>query len=115
MSTKIQKQNGDSRARNTLELRPAADIYEGEHDFKVVLDVPGVAKQGVNVSVERDTMSVSAERRDGEETVRYVRSFSLPNTVDANAVSAEMSAGVLSVTLPKLEAVKPRQVEVRAS
>jgi len=115
MNTKLQKQTENGAPQNALEVRPAADIYEGEHDFRVVVDLPGVAQKDVNISVERDTLTLSAERNDGPEVLRYVRAFSLSNTVDTNGVNAALSAGVLTLTLPKVEAVKPRQIKVQAA
>ena len=99
-----------------IEVRPSADIYEGEHDYQVVLDVPGVSKESVNVAVEQDTLTVTAERDNGSaEAIRYKRVFTLPKSIDLDQVGASLSNGVLSLSLPKVEAVKPRQIQVNAA
>lgn len=115
MSEKMTK-NEEQPAALVMEVLPTADIYEGEHDFQIVLDVPGVSKGNVNVSVEQDTLTVTAERNVGRpEATRFKRMFTLPKTVELDKVSATLSNGVLELSLPKVEAVKPRQIEVRAA
>ncbi len=115
MSESIQKHE-EQTATPAMEVRPTADIYEGEHDFQIVLDVPGVTKENVNVAVEQDTLTVTAERYLGQlEATRFKRVFSLPKSIELEKVSASLRNGVLSLTLPKLEAVKPRQIKVRAA
>lgn len=99
-----------------MEVQPTADIYEGEHDFQIVLDVPGVRKEDVTVSVEQATLTVTAERHVGHpEATRFKRVFFLPKSIELDKVSAALNNGVLTLSLPKLEAVKPRQIEVRAA
>ncbi len=106
----------DQATSSAMEVLPTADIYEGEHDFQIVLDVPGVRKENVSVSVEQDTLTVTAERQIGHpEATRYKRVFSLPKSIELDKVSAALNNGVLTLSLPKLEAVKPRQIEVRAA
>ena len=105
-------------------LLPPADILEGAQAFKVVLDLPGVDPASIKLSVEKDTLEVTAERKQaplqaGEELHRseracgaFARSFTLPTSVDALRVEAHYEAGVLTVTLPKREEAKARAIPV---
>lgn len=115
MSKSMQKYDEGAEVP-AVEVRPTADIYEGDHEFQIVLDVPGVKKEHVSVSVEQDTLTVTAERNAGQaEAIRFKRAFSLPKSVELDKVSASLKDGVLNLSLPKLEAVKPRQIQVRAA
>jgi HSP20 family protein len=77
----------------------------------VVADIPGVAAADLDVKVEKDLLTIEAQRG---ERIRYERAFSLPDTIDGAKIEARLDAGVLTVRLPKAEAVRPRKVEVRA-
>ena len=103
---------------------PAVDIYETENELVLKADLPDVDLKDIDVRVEDQTLTIAGERKfEREESVKgyhriernygsFVRSFSLPNTFDTEHVGAEFKNGVLSVTLPKKEAAKPRQVKV---
>lgn len=103
---------------------PAVDIYETENELVLKADLPDVDLKDINVSVENQTLTISGERSfEKQESVKgyhrmernygnFVRSFSVPNTFDTEHITAGFKDGVLSVTLPKKEAAKPRQVKV---
>jgi HSP20 family protein len=103
---------------------PAVDIYETENELVLKADLPDVDLKDIDVRVENQTLTISGERtfEKKDTTKRYhriernygsfVRSFSVPNTFDTENVAADFKNGVLSVTLPKKEAAKPRQVKV---
>jgi HSP20 family protein len=103
---------------------PAVDIYETENELVLKADLPDVDLKDIDVRVENQTLTISGERKfDTQESGKgyhriernygsFVRSFSVPNTFDTEAIAAEFKNGVLSVTLPKKEAAKPRQVKV---
>ena len=105
-------------------LTPPADVLEGAHEYRVALDLPGVDAASIKITVEKDTLQVQAERKlaalaAGEELHRserafgaFVRSFTLPTSVDAARVEARYEAGVLTVTLPKREEAKARAIPV---
>lgn len=105
-------------------LTPPADILEDAQGFRVVLDLPGVDPASIKLSVEKDTLAVTAERKlatlaQGQELHRserafgaFARSFTLPASVDAGRVEATYEAGVLSVILPKREEAKARTIPV---
>ncbi len=108
-------------------LRPAADILESEDGFEVSLDVPGVDPKAIQIQVEDQTLTVQAERRKGappkegsfhrseRPTGTFLRSFTLPASVDGSRVEARSDAGVLTVTLPKREEAKPRTIQVKVA
>ena len=103
---------------------PAVDIYETENELVLKADLPDVELKDIDVRVENQTLTISGERtfEKSDSTKGYhriernygtfVRSFSVPNAFDTENIAADFKNGVLSVTLPKKEAAKPRQVKV---
>jgi HSP20 family protein len=103
---------------------PAVDIYETPNELVVKADLPDVNEKDIDVRVENNLLTIHGERKfeksiSEENFLRversygtFSRSFSLPNTVNAEAIKAEYKNGVLNVTLPKREESKPRQVKV---
>jgi HSP20 family protein len=105
---------------------PPVDIYETENELILKADIPDVKPEDVQVGVENQTLTIKGERKFEEnDSVRghhriersygaFVRSFTVPATVDSEKVAAEYKNGVLTVRLPKKEAAKPRQVKIEA-
>jgi HSP20 family protein len=103
---------------------PAVDIYETPNELVVKADLPDVNEKDIDVRVENNLLTIRGERKfeksvSEENFLRvertygaFSRSFSLPNTVNAETIGAEYKNGVLTVTLPKREESKPRQVKV---
>jgi HSP20 family protein len=103
---------------------PAVDVYETEDALKVKADVPDVKIEDIDVRVENQTLSIRGRRKfEKDENIKghhriersygeFVRSFAVPSTVDTDKVEADYKNGVLTITLPKKEAAKPRQVKV---
>jgi HSP20 family protein len=103
---------------------PAVDIYETENELVLKADLPEVSLKDIDVRVENQTLTIAGERKfeKSEETKgfhrieraygNFVRSFAVPNTFDTEKISAEFHNGVLSVSLPKKETAKPRQVKI---
>jgi HSP20 family protein len=102
---------------------PALDLYETGDHFVAVVELPGMRKDDIDISLHDGTLTISGERKrdnnNGEtaqRTERYVgtfrRSIALPTRVDANKVSATYQDGILKVTLPKAEEAKPKQIQV---
>lgn len=110
--------------RATRPWSPAVDIYETENELVLKADVPDVDPKDIDVRVENQTLTISGERKFEQENTskgfhriersygNFVRSFSVPNTFDTENIGAGFKNGVLTVTLPKKEAAKPRQVKV---
>jgi len=107
------------------ERQPRADILEGEKDFRIVMEMPGVRNSDLELSLEDDTLNVKAERiaavpedykvrrRESLDKVVLRRSFSLGNAVDADRIQANLQDGVLTITLPKSQKSLPRRIEVK--
>jgi HSP20 family protein len=102
---------------------PALDLYQNNDNIVAVVELPGMRKEEIEISLHDGTLTISGERKrestngeKAERTERYVgvlrRSITLPTRVDANKVSATYADGILTVTLPKAEEVKPKQIPV---
>jgi len=103
----------------------AADIVETENTIQVKVDLPGHSAKDIQVKLEGDTLTIQSERKQekeekGENYLRtersyglFNRSFVLPSSVDGSKPEARYLNGVLTVTLPKAEAAKPRVIEVK--
>ncbi len=104
------------RAETRAEFRqvtPRVDILEGAEEMQLVFDLPGVADADVDLRVERGDLSLSAE--DPARGRVYRRAFSLPDTIDPDAVTAQLVSGVLRVSLGKRSEAKPRRIAVRSA
>jgi HSP20 family protein len=111
----------------TATWAPAVDIYETPNELVVKADLPEVEEKDIDVRVENNLLTVRGERKfekavSEENYLRvertygvFSRSFSLPNTVNPEAIHAEYKNGVLTVNLPKREESKPRQVKVNVN
>jgi HSP20 family protein len=106
---------------------PAVDIYETENELVVKADLPEVSENDLDVRVENNMLTVRGERKFEQKTEKdnylrveraygsFTRSFSLPNTVNTEAIKADYHNGVLTVTLPKRAESKPKQVKVNVN
>jgi HSP20 family molecular chaperone IbpA len=105
-------------------VAPACDVYENNDEILVVADVPGVTADALNINLDKGELSIVARRdvspKDGTflgveyRDCDYRRRFTVPGGIDASKISAELKDGVLWLHLPKSEALKPRQIAVRA-
>jgi HSP20 family protein len=103
---------------------PPVDIFETENDLVFKADLPDVELADLTVRVENQTLTISGERKferkdqgKGYHRVErsygnFARSFAVPNSFDTDKINAGFKNGVLTVTLPKKEAAKPRQIKV---
>ena len=103
---------------------PALDLYQSNDNLIAVVELPGMRKEDIEISLHDGTLTISGERKresssnddKAECTERHIatfrRSIALPTRVDANKVSATYRDGILTVTLPKAEEVKPKQIQV---
>jgi HSP20 family molecular chaperone IbpA len=121
-TTALQKKTTESATPAKVHIvRPAVDIYENSEEFLLHVEMPGVVKDDIAIELDNNVLSLSGIRHQKEEgsmriqefsDVEYRNSFSIPETIEITAVTAKLEAGVLHLTLPKLEAVKPRVIEV---
>jgi HSP20 family protein len=104
---------------------PACDIYETDKDIVLKVEIPGIKKEDVKVSLENNMLMIHGERKFEEETKRenyhrverdygeFLRSFTLPPFIEPNKIFAEFKDGLLTVMLPKREEAKPKLIEVK--
>ena len=92
------------------------DLYEDKDNAYVRAELPGVSREDINVEVVDGYLTIEAARKskegEREESFRFSRSVSLPDSVRADGVAAAYENGVLTVTLPKKEEAKPRKITV---
>ncbi len=116
-----------SEALATGAFVPAVDIYEDTTKLLLKLEVPGIKQQDLDIRVENNTLTVRGERtfeaEEKEENFHrierrfgsFVRSFTLPQTVDTESVTAASADGVLTITLNKKAEAKPKQIKVEVA
>lgn len=114
-----------SMPENKRTLTPPADVLETDKSVEIHLDMPGIAPDQIDVKLEGNTLTITAERKfekvvDEKGWVRrernlgtFVRSFTLNDTIDGSKPEASYKHGVLVVTLPKREEVQPRSLKVK--
>jgi HSP20 family protein len=121
------KENGLVRGKGyqPRAVAPPVDVFENADEILIVVDVPGVSLDAVEVRVENGTLTLEARRpassngatpalaREYEDADR-VRTFRIPDGIDTERVSAEAKNGTILVRLPKVAAVKPRKIPVSA-
>lgn len=102
---------------------PPVDVKETDNELTLFVELPGIKKEGIDISLENGVLTVSGERRfdaENQESFRRVervygkfsRSFRVPRDVDGSRVQASFENGVLQLELPKVEAAKPRQIKI---
>ena len=100
---------------------PPADVYPTEAEYVMAVDLPGIDRSALEISLDDDKLTIRGERvieNEGQHRVerphgRFLRRFSVPATVDQTAIAAEYKDGVLRVTLPKRKEQKTRRVEIK--
>ncbi len=116
---------GSESGTLTAAWTPAVDVFEDKDAVKIVAELPGVKAEDVKISLESQTLTMRGEKRQvaEEKTERvhryertygaFERTFALPGTVDADRIEASYADGLLTVTLPKVERARPRQIDIR--
>ena len=122
-----QKRELEKKEESTIPARvflPTADIYETNDSLNVVLEMPGVDKNSVDIRVEDGVLKIEGRldfsKYQGLQPLyteynvgHYSRSFRLSSKIDQNKIAAELNDGVLSLVLPKVEDAKPRTIQVK--
>jgi HSP20 family protein len=108
--------------RNEPMVCPVANIFENQNEYLLELEMPGVKKEGLEISVEGNELSIKGRTEratpPGEPIyceslgADFCRSFELNNDVDTSKIRAELNQGVLCLHLPKAEGVKPRKIQI---
>jgi len=116
-----------NQASNLTAWAPSVDIYENEHELIVKADLPGIDPKDLDIRVENNILTIRGERKFEEKvndnnSLRveraygsFSRSFALSNTVNSEAIKADYQNGVLTLTVPKREEAKPKQIKVNVS
>ena len=114
--------NGSGEANRVTYLTPPANIREDKDGYILEAEMPGVSKDGLEVTIENGELQIIGRRTKSEAAGRqiyresrgldYRRVFELDHSIDAGKIVARIDQGVLTLHLPKSEAVKPRKIEV---
>lgn len=116
-----------SEPRTSRPWSPAVDILETENEIVLKADVPAIDPNEIDIQVQNQTLTIKGHRHFEKSDATkgfhriersygsFVRSFTVPTTVDTEKVGADYKNGVLTVSLPKKEAAKPRQVKIQTS
>ena len=102
---------------------PALDLYQNNDNIVAVVELPGMQKDDIEISLQDGTLIISGERKEEtsqengatrteRSTGKFRRSITLPTRVDVNKVNAMYKDGILTVTLPKAEEAKPKQIQI---
>ena len=115
-----------SKDENTAPVRyfvPATDIFETEDALTVVMEVPGVGREAIDISLENNVLKIEAKidpsKYDGMEPLyteynvgNFARSFTLSNKIDQQQISAKLEDGILTLTLRKAQEAMPRKISI---
>lgn len=121
-----QKREVEKRQESTIPSRvflPVTDIFETDQALTVVLEMPGVNKESVEVAVENDVLTINGQidfsKYGGLQPLyieynigNYSRSFQISSKIDQDGIKAELKDGVMTLVLPKAEKAKPRRISV---
>ena len=114
----------DAEVESAASFAPRTNVAETDEQYEVTMDLPGLKSENVQIEFQDDTLVVFGEHQEVAEeqgkkfhrvertSGKFHRSVTLPDTVNRDKISADFSEGVLTVTLPKSEAVKPKQIEI---
>lgn len=122
------KQEVTSPAEHTkpgVVFTPSVDIFETDRDLTLLVDLPGVTAENLNIDLRENTLTLTGDtepfEKGNEEDIlieyeigKYHRQFSLSSVIDQSKIDAKLTDGVLRLTLPKVEEATPRKIEVRA-
>ncbi len=109
---------------SSLTWAPTVDVAETDGEIKLVADIPGMEQKDINVSVKDNTLILKGERKEEKKDEKanyyrnertygsFSRSFSLPSMVDVDKVKADYENGVLTITMPKVEEAKPKEIAI---
>jgi HSP20 family protein len=97
---------------NSMVKTPVHDVIENDNEYQIDLLLAGIKKEDISINVEKDILTINAERKENKDTKynrketffgKYKRSFTLPEDVDKENISASLEDGILKITIPKFE------------
>lgn len=108
-----------------ITFRPACDIYENAEELLLVVDLPGVSQDSIEVSIEADVLTLVGQRKARQtegakvlagqtDAIEFRRTFTVGSRIDQDKIKAEYKDGVLEVHLPRHEKTRPRRINVAA-
>jgi len=122
MNTVVRENRDADRGQNEQFVAPSASVVEAGDGYTLEVEMPGINKEGLEISIENNELTVLGHRSlpavEGTLIHResrpenYLRTFELDPSIDANKISAKIDQGVVAVTLPKAEHIKPRKITV---
>jgi HSP20 family protein len=113
-----------TKEANAMAWNPDVDLAESKEGYIVKADLPGVAKEDVKVTLSEDVLTITGEKKEEKEITdhnihkservygSFTRSFRLPTPVQSEKIKAEYKDGVLTLSIPKAESVKPREIHI---
>lgn len=116
-------QPGEGDEFEHADWTPAADIYETESSYSIALDLPGIKREALEIDIHDNRLIVkgtrliddSRSRRNERPRGKFLRSFTVPASVDQGKIGAEYKDGVLQIRLPKRAEQKAQKIEVKIS
>ena len=121
----ISRSKAEDTAYENAVWMPLTDIYEDNEKYSLKLDLPGIKKEDVKIAFVDGKLSISGERNQETEHKdskchriersfgRYYRSFNLPENVQSDKINAEFKDGQLTISIPKAEEAKPKEIEIK--
>ena len=112
------------RGRQIPVIGPLVDIYENDNEIFLYADMPGVVKEEIAINIDNGKLALAGVRRldtagaaNQQEfgDLEYRRTFSVPQSIDLTKVAAELKDGVLKLHLPRAEAARPRNIEIKSA
>ncbi|MGB3209589.1 MAG: Hsp20/alpha crystallin family protein [Desulforhopalus sp.] len=115
---------GESSGWRVIGGFPRTNMYDNGDSFQVIAELPGVAKEDLNIKIQGNYLELSGVRKSGvpegykahrveRESASFTRSYTLDADVDADRIEAVLNDGLLTLVLPKAEAAKPRQITIK--
>ena len=115
---------GSNEELENAEWMPLTDIYEDKDNYKMTLDLPGIKKEDVKMTYANGQLTISGERKQDKVTDghhhrverifgKFYRTFTLPQQIQEDKINAEYKDGQLTITIPKAEEAKPKELEIK--
>jgi len=109
--------------KETQFVSPLVDIYENDDEIMLIADMPGVGQEDISINLHQNELTLEGQRSNIVEgtilaaeyrPLDYRRAFMVPQGIDPNKIHAELKQGVMTIHLPKAEALKPRQIPIKS-